>query len=441
MAPVYVPFFNLIVYGFLYLTIIGGVLLMLPFASAEGEFTSASDAFFTAASAVSATGLVVLDTHDQWSQAGHYVVMGLIQIGGIGFMTMSAFILLLVRGRINMGDDLIAETLGSASPRRFLMFAGWVLALTLLVEAVGGLLFFLRFQDAFPDKGVFESSFYAISAFNNAGFDIEGRFSGAAVFQGDPFLLGVLSGLFIIGGLGIPMTMLLVSRRPWRRWSLDTKMAVTTTLVLLLLGAILIGAIETAAALSEGDASLGNKVINALFLSASSRTAGFATVDIGTLTTSALLLIMALMFIGGVSGSTAGGIKVNTFATVFLTAFSYLRGHTRVHAFGKFIPEMHVHRAIAIVFLGVGLVFLFTIILASTETFDFLSVLFEVVSAFSTTGFSTGITPDLSLAGKITLTVAMIVGRMGPLTVVLALSNRKEARREADTEEEAIRVG
>ena len=442
MAKAYVPFFNIIVYGFIYLTVIGGVLLMFPFASADGVFTSPTDTFFTAASAVSATGLVVNSTHDYWSRGGQLVIMALMQIGGIGFMTMSAFLLLLVRGRINLGDDLISETLGSASPRRFVTFVGAVLFFTILIEAAGGLLFFLRFRDAFPENGLFESAFYTISGFNNAGFDLEPRFDGVSAFRGDPQILGILASLFLIGGIGVPMAMLVLTRRPWKRWSLDMKLAISTTLALLVVGAIIIGAIETAAALAQdGDASFVNKALNALFLSGSARTAGFATVDIGALTTSALVLIMLLMFVGGVSGSTAGGIKVNTFATLFLTAVSYLRGQQRVHAFGKIIPEMQLHRAIAIAFLGVLLVFLLTIILSATEGLDFLSILFESVSAFSTTGFSTGITPDLSTAGKAVLTVGMLVGRMGPLIVVLALSRRKDVRQETEDEEESIRVG
>lgn len=442
MEPMFVPFFNFVVYGFIYLTVIGGVLLMFPFANSNGEFTAPIDTFFTAASAVSATGLVVVSTHDHWSQSGLYIIMGLIQIGGIGFMTMSAFLLLLVGRRVNLWDNLLIESLGSTSAKQFLVFAVIVSVTTILIEVLGGLFFSLRFKDTFADYGILESAFYTISAFNNAGFDLQPRFDGISAFSGDPFILGNIAFLFLTGGLGVPMLLMLTLRRPWKNWTLDAKLAVTTTLVLLLLGAIVLGVIEVFAAFSLGEDSFLNRVGNSIFLSGAARTAGFTTVDIGSLVSPALLLLMMLMFVGGVSGSTAGGIKVNTFATVFLTAVSYLRGHQRVHAFGKVIPEVQLHRAIAVMFLGGALVLLLTIILTSIENeFDFLSVLFESVSAFSTTGLSTGITPDLSAIGKGVLIAGMLIGRVGPLTVVLALSRRTRVISESDGEEEQIRVG
>lgn len=441
MARTQVPFFNLIVYGFIYLTVIGGILLMLPFASADGDFTSPIDAFFTAASAVSSTGLVVVDTSDAWSRSGDIIIMALIQIGGVGYMTMSAFLLLLVRGRVNLGDDMVAETLGIASPRNFLIFAGWVLGITLLIEAIGVIVILSRFGASFPDKGLFESIFYGIAAFNNAGFDLEGGLQGISAFQADNILLGAISGLVIVGGLGVPMLTVLLTRRSWKNWTLDSKMAIASTFALLLIGALAIGSVETAASIAHGNDSLGNEAVNSFFLSASARTAGFSTVDIGGLTIQTLIVIIALMFIGGVSGSTAGGIKVNTFTTVFCTAFSYLRGYQRVHAFGRVIPETQVHRAIAIIFLGVMLVFFLTLIMSFLEPFDFIPIVFETVSAFSTTGFSTGITPDLSTGGKTVLIFAMFVGRLGPLTVALAMTRHKWAAREVETVEEPVRIG
>ena len=443
-APVareHAPFFNYIVYGFVFLAVIGGVLLVFPFASADGGFTSPVDAFFTAASAVSATGLVVVDTGDHWSRAGQAVIMVLIQIGGIGYMTIGAFLLLMVRGRIDMGDDMVSETLGSANPNRFLLFVAWVLGITLLIEAAGIIAISSRFAASFSDKSTFDSIFYGVSAFNNAGFDLEGGMRGIASFQQDGQLLGVISALFIIGGLGIPMVTLLLTRLPWVQWKLDSKMAIVSSIALLGLGALAIGSFETAASFTQGGEALGGEALNSFFLSASARTAGFTTVDVGGLTVQTLLLMMALMFVGGVSGSTAGGIKINTFATIFATAVSYLRGYKRVHAFGKVLPETQVHRAIAIVFLGVAIVFFFILIMSALEPFDFIPVAFETVSAFSTTGFSTGITPDLSAGGKIVLIFAMFIGRLGPLTVVLALARRRGPSKEVEAEEEPIRIG
>ena len=436
-APVareHAPFFNYIVYGFIFLAVIGGVLLIFPFASADGGFTSPVDAFFTAASAVSATGLVVVDTGDHWSRAGQAVIMVLIQIGGLGYMTIGAFLLLMVRGRIDMGDDMVSETLGSASAGRFLLFVAWVLGITLLVEAAGIIAIGSRFAASFADKDTFDSIFYGISAFNNAGFDLEGSMRGIASFQQDTQLLGAISALFIIGGLGIPMVTVLLTRLPWVQWTLDSKMAIVSSFALLGLGALAIGSFETAASFTQGGEVLGGEALNSFFISASARTAGFTTIDIGGLTVQTLLLIMALMFVGGVSGSTAGGIKINTFATLFATAVSYLRGY-------KLLPETQVHRAIAIVFLGVVIVFIFILIMSALEPFEFIPVAFETVSAFSTTGFSTGITPDLSTGGKIMLIFAMFIGRLGPLTVVLALARHRGPSEEIEAEEEAIRIG
>ena len=180
-APEHAPFFNYIVYGFIFLAVIGGVLLIFPFASADEGFTSPVDAFFTATSAVSATGLVVVDTGDHWSRAGQAVIMVLIQIGGLGYMTIGAFLLLMVRGRIDMGDDMVSETLGSASTGKFLLFVAWVLGITLLIEAAGIIVISSRFAASFSDKGTFDSVFYGVSAFNNAGFDLEGGMRGIVV--------------------------------------------------------------------------------------------------------------------------------------------------------------------------------------------------------------------------------------------------------------------
>ena len=440
-APEHAPFFNYIVYGFIFLAVIGGVLLIFPFASADGGFTSPVDAFFTATSAVSATGLVAVDTGDHWSRAGQAVIMVLIQIGGLGYMTIGAFLLLMVRGRIDMGDDMVSETLGSASTGKFLLFVAWVLGITLLIEAAGIIVISSRFAASFSDKSTFDSIFYGVSAFNNAGFDLEGGMRGIVSFQQDTQLLGAISALFIIGGLGVPMVTVLLTRLPWVQWTLDSKMAIVSSLALVALGAVAIGSFETAASFTQGGEALGGEALNSFFISASARTAGFTTIDIGGLTVQTLLLIMALMFVGGVSGSTAGGIKINTFATLFATAVSYLRGYKRVHAFGKVLPETQVHRAIAIVFLGVVIVFLFILIMSALEPFDFIPVAFETVSAFSTTGFSTGITPDLSAGGKIMLIFAMFIGRLGPLTVVLALARHRGASEEIEAEEEAIRIG
>ena len=261
-APVareHAPFFNYIVYGFIFLAVIGGVLLIFPFASADGGFTSPVDAFFTATSAVSATGLVAVDTGDHWSRAGQAVIMVLIQIGGLGYMTIGAFLLLMVRGRIDMGDDMVSETLGSASTGKFLLFVAWVLGITLLIEAAGIIVISSRFAASFSDKSTFDSIFYGVSAFNNAGFDLEGGMRGIVSFQQDTQLLGAISALFIIGGLGVPMVTVLLTRLPWVQWTLDSKMAIVSSLALVALGAVAIGIVRDGGLVHPGRRSAGRR--------------------------------------------------------------------------------------------------------------------------------------------------------------------------------------
>lgn len=440
--PRYVPYFNIILGGFVHLVLIGGILLALPFASADRTFTSPLTSFFTAISAVTATGLVVVDTHDHWSPAGQFIILCLIQLGGLGYMTLTAFVLMLLRHRLNVRDQLVTEAADLGGRRHFLWFAWGVILVTLLIEAVGALLLFLRLNVLGEANTLWQSAFHSISAFNNAGFDLRGGFTSLVGFREETYILGVLGGLLILGGLGVPLLLELFTRRPWTRWSLDAKLSVTTVFWLVVLGAAGVFVVEMVG--SDGGSSLspGARAVNAFFLSAAARTAGFDSLGVGQLTIQTLLLLMVLMFIGGVSGSTAGGIKVNTFTTIFLTAVSYIRGHRRVHAFGRVIPESQVHRAISIVFLGTSFIFLLTLLMTITERGkDFVSLLFEVVSAITTTGFTVGITRELSMGGQVIIMIAMFIGRLGPLTAVLALTQREQVVPEPAEPEEPIRIG
>jgi trk system potassium uptake protein TrkH len=439
IAPRYVPFFRIILSGFLYLTLIGGGLLAMPFASANGDFTPPVDSFFTAMSAISATGLVV-DTADHWNPIGELVIAILIQMGGIGFMAISAFLLLMLRQRVNVGDRLVTDSVGATELRRFAEFVMLVILGTLVIEAAGILLLYLTLPDQFGINKVWSAIFYGISGFNNAGFGLEGSFVGLSGFQGSLSILGALSLMFILGGLGVPLILNVISRIPWVGWNLDTNISLTTVVALLMVGTGALFLVDLATSASSVISAAPDRAMNAFFMSSSARTAGFSTLDFGAMTLQAVLFIMVLMFIGGVSGSTAGGIKVNTFATVVLTAVSYLRGYRQVHAFGKVIPETQVHKAITVVFLAVCSMFFLTLILTITEEAEFIQLLFEAISALTTTGFSMGLTPDLTTTGKIVIIFAMFLGRVGPLTAVLALTHRQQVTPERE-EEEAIRIG
>ncbi len=440
VAPRYIPYFNIILMGFVYLVIVGGVLLMLPLSSAQHRFTSPLTAFFTATSAVSATGLVVVDTRDYWSFWGQLVILVLIQLGGLGYMAITAFLLLLLRHKVNVVDDLVTEAAGVGTQRHFLLFTLSIIIVTLAIEAVGGFFLFVRLRAIGAEDALWNSSFLSVAAFTNAGFDLQGGFASLLGYQREIWVLGAIGGLLLLGAMGVPLLMELLTRRPWARWSLDAKLSVIGVFALVALGAIAIFLVEMGNPATSGF-SFPDRVTNAFFLSSASRTAGFTSLNMGMLTVQALMLIMLLMFVGGVSGSTAGGIKVNTFSTLLLTAISYVRGYKRVHAFGRVIPESQVHRAVAIFFLAVGLIFIFTLVLTLTDSKPFTSELFEVVSALTTTGFTVGITPELSAAGQVVLMAAMFIGRLGPLTAVLALTFRHETAPEPGEAEEAIRIG
>ncbi len=356
-------------------------------------------------------------------------------------MSISAFLLLMLRQRINMKDSLVTDSVGATDPKHFTEFVILVIAGTLVIEALGIFLLYLTLPGESEVGRLGHSIFYGISAFNNAGFDLQGSFAGLAGFQHNLSFLGAVSMLFILGGLGVPLLINVFSRAPWADWNLDSKISLTTVAALLVAGTgtLFLGDLATSA--SSTISAAPDKAMNAFFISSSARTAGFSTLDFSAMTLQAVLFVMVLMFIGGVSGSTAGGIKVNTFATVFLTAVSYLRGYRQVHAFSKVIPETQVHKAITVVFLAVCSVFFLTLILTITEKADFIRLLFEAMSALTTTGFSMGLTPDLSTVGKVVIIFAMFLGRVGPLTAVLALTHRQQVTPEPSMPEEAIRIG
>jgi len=433
------PFYVVFVAGFAALMLFGALLLWMPAASAPFASTSFTDALFTAASAVSCTGLVVLDTGVHWSSFGQAVILVLIQLGGFGFMLISSYLLIVLGERVRLLDFRFSDALDTSSRPECIRFALYTVGLTLLFEGLGVLLLHWRFSSVLPSAGgLWDSVFHSVSAFNNAGFYI---LTGGDLeaFQTDTFVLLTISVLVILGGLSAPVLIHLFAVRRWKGLNLNTKIAVTFTLGLLVVGVLGILFMEYGNEDSLGPLSVPGKIVNSIFYSANARTAGFSALDIGTFGFQALALIMILMFIGGVAGSTAGGIKVNSFAVLLLTIRSYIMGYSRVHAFGRQIPEDRVHEAITVFALSIGVVCVPLLILAFTEDLPKLDLLFESVSAFGTVGLSTGITTSLSLTGRMVLAVAMFVGRLGPLTIVLAISERRKSQ-ETFRPEESIRV-
>jgi trk system potassium uptake protein len=422
-----------LIYAFLVLIALGTVLLILPISSQAREWTDPLSALFIATSAVCVTGLVVLDTGTHWSGFGQVVILLLMQLGGFGIMAGSTLLLQFVLRRASRLSDRVRvqESTGVPQLGDVTRVVRRVALFTLAVEGAGAIVlalaFFGRGAVDDPVAAGWWGIFHSVSAFNNAGFDLIGGFRSLSPFFDDVIILGTIGTLLVIGGLGFAIMADTAAERRWQRLALETKIVLATTAVLLFGGAIVIGALEwnnpeTLALYPEVQ-----RPLNALFESATLRTAGFSVLDTGSLLDSSLFVVMGLMFIGGASGSTAGGIKINTFSLLLLTIISTGKGEPSVTAFGRRIKHELIYRALAVALLSLAFLFVIGLLLTLTTDFGFVRVLFEAVSAVGTVGASTGITPDLDGAARLVVIVAMFAGRLGPLTLVLALAARQRA--------------
>ncbi len=417
----------ILIYGFLGLIAIGTIILMLPISSKSGHATSFVDALFTSTSAVCVTGLVVADTANYWNLFGQIVILVLIQLGGFGFMTSATLFLLAFGRRIGLRERLlIGESMGLSKMGGLTSIVKRMAVFTLIIEAVGVLIFLIRFTSASGFwTALWQSIFHSVSAFNNAGFDIFGNFSSLSAYNADPLLLLVTAGLIILGGISFLVVTDIIQVKRFTKLSLDSKLVLFTTLALLIMGTIIVLLTEFRDPDTLGAMTFPQKVLNAFFQSVTARTAGFSSVNVANIANYALFFTMMLMFIGGASGSTAGGIKVNNFGMLAATIWSTLRGKEHAGAFNREFTTQHIHRALTVVLLSLGLISVVVFLLTITEEFRFLDLLFETVSAFGTVGLSTGITPGLTVAGRLIITITMFVGRLGPLTLMLALIQRQ----------------
>jgi trk system potassium uptake protein TrkH len=417
---------------FVVLIAVGTTLLMLPIATNDGSSTRFIDALFTATSAACVTGLTVLDTATHWSPFGQVVILVLIQAGGFGIMTGSTLLLMLLVGRRTTLRDrvLMQESFGGLNLGTVTSLVRRVAIFTIGLEAIGAVVLSVAFM-AGPEAGppgdplgIWWGIFHSISAFNNAGFDLTGGFRSLTPFVDDWVVLLTIAILLSAGGLGFVIVGDAIAKRRWKRLALETKLVLATTAVLLIGGAAAIGFTEWSNAATLGALPAEQRLLNALFESATLRTAGFTALDTSAFAEATLFVVMALMFIGGASGSTAGGIKVNTFSVLLIAIVSTVRGRPSAEAFGRRVPHVIVYRALAVALLAIGFVFVTGLGLTLTTDATFVQTLFEAVSAFGTVGASTGITPGISDPARLLVSFAMFVGRLGPLTLVLALAAR-----------------
>jgi trk system potassium uptake protein TrkH len=442
IARANLPAAQIVAFSFLFVILAGAGLLLLPKATEPPEEISFIDALFTATSATCVTGLIVVDTGSYFSQFGQIVILLLIQIGGLGLMTTTAFFsLILGRGMSVKESVLMSDVLSSKTLSRVSNLIVSILALTLVFETIGVISFYFSWSgiDGFEHGSVFYYSiFHSISAFCNAGFSLfRDSFEG---FKGDIAHNLTLTSLIIIGGLGFTVIMNLIRFGIFKRerLSLQTKLVLVMTAILIVAGSILVLVTEWRNSLR--DLPFFTKFAASYFQSVTTRTAGFNTINIGRLTSACHFLMMILMFIGASPGSTGGGIKTSTFGIFLGSIRSMLKGRSSVEMFKRSVPRDVVNKALSVIILAIMLLAVFGFILLLTQKGDPVHILFELFSAFGTVGLSAGITPHLTTLGKIVIIITMFVGRIGPLTLALAIGQRRESAA-YEYPDEAVMIG
>ncbi|MBB6218133.1 trk system potassium uptake protein TrkH [Anaerosolibacter carboniphilus] len=417
-----------LVMGFAAVILIGAILLNLPIASKNGESVGFINALFTSASAVCVTGLVVVDTGTYWTIFGQVIILLLIQIGGLGFMTLTTLIALVLGKRIMLRERLVMqEALNQFSTAGVVRLTQQIIITTFSIEGVAALLLSIRFIPLYGlAKGIGYGVFHSISAFCNAGFDLIGDFRSLTPFVEDPLINIVVGSLIILGGLGFAVVMEVWNKKSFKNFSLHTKLVLLITGILLSVGFIVILVLEYSNPDTMAGLTLKGKLLSAGFHSITPRTAGFNTLPTDKLTMASIFFTIVLMFIGGSPAGTAGGVKTTTAGVILWTIISEIRGKADTEVFKKRIPREIVSRSLAIIGLAGTLVIIVTMMLSITEKGpSFLEIFFEVTSAFGTVGLSLGITSNLTNIGKLLISFTMFAGRVGPLTVALALANQQ----------------
>ena len=414
--------------GFLLLILVGALILTLPISTTSGESTNFLDALFTATSAVCVTGLIVVDTGTYWNAFGQTVIMILIEIGGLGFMSFTTLIAIILGKKITLRERLILQdAMNTFNIQGLVKMVKYVLVFTVSVQFFGALLFSTQFVPEYGlGKGAFYSIFHSISAFCKAGFDIFGNFSSLTSYNSNAVVIMVASALIIIGGLGFTVWSEVYSSKSLKKVSLHSKMVILMTIVLVLGGTLLMFLFENNNVNTIGNMSFVDKIMNSFFASVTPRTAGFNSIPTDGMTTAGQFLTIILMFIGGSPGSTAGGIKTTTIGILIVTIVCVIKGREDAEVFKRRFSKDLVYKAFTLIFIGVSLVIVVTMLLSYTEKgASFISLFYETVSAFGTAGLTLGLTSELSSIGKVLIIFMMYLGRVGPLTVVLSITRKK----------------
>lgn len=421
---------QMIAYGYLAVILGGTFILMLPFSSKAGTFTSFWDALFTAVSASCVTGLVVVDTFTYWSLFGQLVILFLIQIGGLGFMTIGVFFAILLRRKIGLRTrGILQESVNTLQIGGIVRLARRIMYGTLLFELIGTILLSIRFVPRFGFwKGIYFGAFHSISAFCNAGFDLMGGgapYQSMVEYSGDLLVNVTIMSLIVIGGIGFFVWNDIYAKK-WhvKTYKLHTKIVLTTTAFLIVMGAVLFYIFEKNHILAGVDTK--EAVLSSLFNSITARTAGFNTTDTAALCEKTQFLTILLMFVGGSPGSTAGGIKTTTLVVLIAYMGTNLRGEKNCNIYNRRLDEDTIRKASTVLCTNLFLTILAILCISGIEDIPLTQIAFEVVSAIGTVGMTTGITRELHLASRLILIFLMYCGRIGSLTFALSLKGHRQ---------------
>ena len=417
--------------GFAVMILLGALLLLLPAANKDGTTVPFVNALFTATSATCVTGLIVYDTYTQFTLFGQAVILTLIQIGGLGFMTVGTLLMLVTHRHIGLaGRNLLTESVSAFQIGGIVRLVRRIIIGTAIIETIGAAMLAIRFCPLLGVKtGLYYAFFHSISAFCNAGFDIMGRFTSytsLTPFRGDVIVNLTIAALIVIGGIGfVVWDDLREHKLRWRKYRLHTKIVITATISLIVGGAIAFFLLERTRTLSG--LPVGQQILASIFQSVSPRTAGFNTVEMGELSEGGSALTMLLMFIGASPGSTGGGLKTTTLATIIMTTVAYIRGTSDVNIFRRRLPTDTVRRAFSFTTIYLALILFGIFALTAAQPLPLKDVAFEVFSALGTVGLTTGITRALGTFSRIIITLLMYIGRVGSLTLIFAVLRSDDA--------------